>query len=46
MHFFVLVEVDEDEAEELAEVETRDHLLEGLLTWSRGLFVDDYVVGC
>merc|ERR1712093_622698 len=31
VHFLVLVEVDEDEAEELAEVEAGDHFFEGLL---------------
>lgn len=43
---FVVVQVDEDEAEELAEVEAGDHLLEGLLPGAGGLFVDDEVVGC
>lgn len=43
---FVVVQVDEDEAEELAEVEAGDHLLEGLLPGAGGLFVDDEIVGC
>lgn len=40
----LLVEVDEDETEKLAEVETGDHLLESLLARARRLLVDDDVV--
>lgn len=45
MDVFVVVQVDEDEAEELAEVEAGDHLLEGLLPRAGGFLVDDDVVG-
>lgn len=45
VHFLVLVEVDEDEAEELAEVEAGDHFFEGLLAGTGGFLVDDDVVG-
>lgn len=41
---WLLVEVDEDQTEELAKVETSDHLLEGLLTRARRLLVDDDIV--
>ena len=40
----LLVQVDEDQAEELTKVETSDHLLEGLLARARRLLVDDHVV--
>ena len=40
------MEVDEDEAEEFAEVEACDHFFEGLLAGAGGVFVDYDVVGC
>ena len=44
-HVFVLVQVDDHEAEDLAEIEAGDHLFEGLLAGAGGGFVDDVVVG-
>ena len=41
----LLVQVDEDQAEELTKVETGNHLLESLLAGARRLLVDDHVVG-
>ena len=41
----VVVQVDEDQAEDLAEVEARDHFFEGLLAGPGGVFVDFDVVG-
>ena len=40
----LLVQVDEDQAEELTKVETGNHLLESLLAGARRLLVDDHVV--
>jgi hypothetical protein len=40
----LLVQVDEDQAEELTKVETGNHLLESLLARTRRLLVDDHVV--
>lgn len=40
----LLVQVDEDETEELAKVETSNHLLESLLARARRLLVDDHIV--
>ena len=42
---FVLVQVDEDKAEDLAEVEAGDHFLKGLLAGAWGVFVDLDVIG-
>ena len=41
----VLVQVDDGQAPQLAEIQARDHLLEGLLARSRRVAVDDDVVG-
>ena len=38
------MQINEDEAEDFAEVEARDHFLEGLLAGPRRFFVDDDVV--
>ena len=40
------MEVEKDEAVDLAEVETGRHLFEGLFAWARGFRVDCSVVFC
>ncbi len=45
VNFLVVVQVDEDEAKELAEVETCDHFFEGLLIWTGRVFVDYDIIG-
>lgn len=43
VHVLVVVEVDKDQAEDLAKVQPSDHLLERLLARTRGVSVDDLV---
>lgn len=40
----VLMQVDQNKSEDFAKVETSDHLLKGLLTWSWRVLVNDDIV--
>lgn len=39
----VIIQIYQYEPEDLAKIETSNHLFEGLLTWSRGVSINDLV---